>query len=243
MSRTTKVIVALFAGLLLSTGLLLLPGLVHGRVVWDVVVSLAPVGTVLITGWAVWYQVQRQWLLHSAAMVTQLVDRFHDSEAWIHRRHQFITMVLDRRAGKPVSLQQYQFGYGIPGFYENLAYLVKRGALDEWMVWTKFGWWVVCHYQLLTKGKDLIAELRHQAGDPTHYEEFEWLNAQMVRLFHEKGVKVFSDKGDVEWLEIMVAREANLEADTPNQSRELHKPNGEGRTTRLEDRVRTMEAA
>jgi len=173
---------------------------------WGAII-IALIGVITSLG-AVWWQIKKQWLLHSADMITSLVDRYN-SESFEQRRLRFISMLLDHRDGKDITLIG-NYGFGILGFFENIGHLVRRGALDKLMVWNKFGWEIIAYYNAITFRHDFIQEIRKHDHDETHYEEFEWLNNEMVNVFKKRGTKIYDDKGDVIWLDAFFKQESKL---------------------------------
>jgi len=161
---------------------------------------LASIGGV---GW----QIKKQWLLHSATMVTDLVSQFN-SESFERRRRRFIKLLLQHRQGEDVSLSG-NYGFGVLGFFEHIGHLVRRGALDETMIWNKFGWEVVCYYRILTSGKNLITELREQQSNPAEYTELQWLYFRMLRVFRVHGT-IVNEATDPPWMHDFIEQESSL---------------------------------
>ena len=170
----------------------------------DIVQTIAIVVSVL----GLIYQLRREWLLHSAEMVTGLVAHF-DSEEFGKRRRSLAADLEPVVSGKPVELTS-DYGLGVLGFYENISHLVRRGALDEMMIWTKFSWELVCYFQCITIGANALEAERKKNGDPTLYEEMEWLNARFVRTYRRKGVSLYGDDGKIRWLERFFLQERKL---------------------------------
>lgn len=170
----------------------------------DIVQTIAIVVSVL----GLIYQLRREWLLHSAEMVTSLVAQF-TSEEFEKRRRRFAYQLEPVVSGKPVSLTS-DYGLGVLGFYENVGHLVRRRALDEMMVWTKFSWELVCYFQCITEEPNSLAVERKKNGDPTLYEEMEWLDARFVKIYRRKGVSLYGDDGRVRWLEDFFLQEKRL---------------------------------
>lgn len=142
---------------------------------------LAALFTVIGSLFGIWWQVRKQWLLHSASMVTALADRYDSADMRADRKR-FGEMIVDFRAGNSVDFLGY---LPVLLFFEHLAHLVRRGAIDKLMVWNRFGWEVVCYYTALKKPKDMLSEIRKQEHDQTIYEEFEWL-ARAVQEVHRQ---------------------------------------------------------
>jgi hypothetical protein len=162
---------------------------------------------VFVTLLAAWWQGRKQWLLNSANLVTSLVDR-SNSPDWEARRVKFINLLL-----APVTERTLMgnYGFGVLGFYENIGYLVHCGALDLGMVHNKFGWDIVCYYQLIRGEKDLLAEVRGQHNDNSLYMQLEWLNQAMVEQYRKLGTKVYDAKGRVFWMDDFIMQETRLQ--------------------------------
>lgn len=160
------------------------------------------------------YQLRREWLLHSAEMMANLVAQFN-SEEFQRRRKSLAAHLEPVTEGRPVSLTS-DYGLGVLGFYENLGHLVRRRALDEMMVWTKFSWELVCYFQCITMDGNPLAVERRKNGDPTLYEEMEWLNARFARTYRRKGVSLYRENGRVRWLADFFLQEKSLGSHTEN---------------------------
>ena len=194
---------------------------------------------ILVSVLGLLYQLRREWLLHSAEMVTNLVAQF-SSEDFEKRRRHLATHLEAVTAGNSVSLT-IDYGLGVLGFYENLSHLVRRRALDEMMVWTKFSWELVCYFQCITMNGNALAVERTKNGNPTLYEEMEWLNTRFVRTYRRKGVSIYGADGRIRWLEDFFVQEKSLGAhskdsepskEAPALSRTSGASSGEGTMTR-----------
>jgi predicted DNA-binding transcriptional regulator len=151
-----------------------------------VTVIVTSLGVIVALG-GVWWQVKRQWLLHSANLVTQLDDRWNSPEWRVHRQH-CAELLADHHSGaKDLDLTE---SFPVLSFFENLAYLVRRGAIDRMMVWNKFGWYVVGYHLALKTPKNAIQDIRLKESDPTLWEEFEWFCQESVRIYKLKGVRI-----------------------------------------------------
>jgi hypothetical protein len=147
-------------------------------------VTLAGVAVTLVT---VWWQLRRQWLLHSAVLITQLVDRF-DSAEWHNHRRRCAELLRQHYNGEEeLDLSNH---FPVLPFLENVAHLTRRGALDGLMVWNKFGWIVVAYYFALTSPTNALKAIRDKEDEPTNWEEFEWLYRESIRIYRRKGMRV-----------------------------------------------------
>lgn len=147
-------------------------------------VTVVGVGVTLAT---VWWQLRRQWLLHSANLVTQLVDRF-DSAEWLRHRRKCAELLKRHCSGEEeLDLSNH---FPVLPFLENVAHLTRRGALDELMVWNKFGWIVVAYYFALTSPTDALKAIREKEGEATNWEEFEWLYRECVKIYLKRGIHI-----------------------------------------------------
>ena len=167
---------------------------------------------IVISGILIAWQVRRQWLLNSANLVTSLVDRFNSPE-WEARRTRFITL-LSRDESDTGRTLAGNYGLGVLGTFEHIAHLTRIGALDLGMVHNKFGWEIVCYYQLIRGGKkDLVGELRRQYHEPGVYSELEWLNEALIKKFKKHGTDVYDSNGRVHWMSDFIAQEKMLTTD------------------------------
>ena len=81
------------------------------------------------------------------------------------------------RAGEPVAglTDAGLHDQPILSWFENIAYLTRRGVLDRGMVWNKFFWDLEHYYLALTHPVDLLALARQGSKCPTLYQALEWL--------------------------------------------------------------------
>ena len=170
--------------------------------------DIVQTSAILVSILALFYQLRREWLLHSAEMVTNLVTEYN-SEDFENRRKSLASLLEPVAAGELISIADVSV-FGVLGFYENLGHLVRRRALDELMVWNKFSWDLVCYYQCLVLGDNALSKLREQYGDPTLYEEMEWLNARFVKIYRRRGVSLYGRDGRVRWLNDFFSQESRL---------------------------------
>jgi hypothetical protein len=155
---------------------------------------------------AMWWQLRKQWLLNSASMVTDLADRFVSDEWRIYRMH---------CAGRFDALQQGEevdLSEDLPvlGLFEHIGYLVHRGILDRSMVWNKFGWYITRYYLAITTHRDLIDHIRKREHDKTLWEEFEWLNKDMLRIYRSRKILIDGPELAPTRIKELLKQEANL---------------------------------
>jgi len=90
----------------------------------------------------IFWQVRKQWLLHSATLITSMDERF-TSSAWLYHRVNCRRRLSAFNEGEGKEVLDLSDDFPVLGFFENMAYLVRKGALHKEMVWNKFGWYVV----------------------------------------------------------------------------------------------------
>jgi hypothetical protein len=149
---------------------------------------------IVVAVFGILWQLRKQWLLHSANLIATLDERFHSPE---FRR---LRVAGQSRLSSHVdNCARLDLSNDLPvlGFFENVAYLARRRALDKKMVWNKFGWYVVGYYLAITRWKDAnqknaIEQYREKEKDETLYEEFVWLYVQCVEIYRKRGVPVYN---------------------------------------------------
>jgi hypothetical protein len=112
-------------------------------------------------------------LSNSAKMVWDLVELF-DSAEWLGHRSQFAKMLLQDRPS--IDLRRDS---PVAEFFEELAYMTKRGVLDKGMVWNSFFWPLEHYYPALTTPPSLIEKARADSGAATLYRELPWLYGEL----------------------------------------------------------------
>jgi hypothetical protein len=160
----------------------------------------------MIALYGVWWQMRRQWLMNSAAMITGLADRFSSDEWRTYRRHSAAIISTHLRRGN-VNLAK---DLPVLGFFENLGHLVRRRVVDERMVWNKFGWYVTRYFLALTFAGDLIASSRKAEDDKTLWEEFEWLNKRMLRIYRRRGIDIIGSHPPSQRVSELLEQETTL---------------------------------
>lgn len=169
------------------------------------ITAVAVVGSLI----GVFFQVYKQWVLSSAAFVSNLLSEFNSPHFASSRRKCAEVMIAHLR-GKDVTLVG-NYGFGVLGMFEHISYLVRRGALDRDMVWNKFGWEMVGYYYCVTSGTNLLEQLRANHRDRTQYEHFEWYAPKMIKSYKSRRTPVFDERGRLTWLEAVLEQEVSIE--------------------------------
>jgi hypothetical protein len=112
-------------------------------------------------------------LSNSAKMVLDLVDLF-DSAEWLGHRSHFAKMLLQDRSS--IDLRR---DTPVAEFFEELAYMTKRGVLDKGMVWNSFFWPIEHYYPALTGPPSLLEKARLDSHASTLYRELRWLYEEL----------------------------------------------------------------
>ncbi len=128
------------------------------------------VGTIVL----MWWQMSQQRELNSAATILSLRDRFDTEQMRTSRRRLSQHLLLSR--------EPHVGDIGVLRFFELLGFLTHGRVLDRRMVWNAFGGWATSYHYLLTHPVDRIEAWRRQFHDPSAFQEFGWLSAEMARL-------------------------------------------------------------
>lgn len=182
------------------------------------------------------WQNRKQWLLHSAAMVTALLDKF-ESEQFESKRRRCGQLAAQHLRGECVTLAG-NYGFGVLGFFEHVGHLVRRGALDEEMVWNRMGWEVMGYYSAFTSEPNLIEQIR--VGNPTLYVEMEWLHMRMLAREVRSGACPHVSGADgrprLRWMDEFITQECALGLDGAPKSSPVH-PTGLSSGEVLDSRI------
>ena len=128
-------------------------------------------------------QLRRQWLLNSATMVTQLLDKY-DSPQMREDRRQLASMLLEHLASGDGKMPEYA---PVLGFFENVGLLARRRILDVEMLHNKFAFDLQRWYAALSRQGDLIQSYREQLDEATIYCEIDGLCAAFARIDRKLG--------------------------------------------------------
>ena len=108
-------------------------------------------------------------LSNSARMVLDLSHKF-DSSDMREKRKQFAKSLMANR-----DLINLWDDAPVLNFFEEVAYMTRRGILDKGMVWNSFVYWVQCYYEALVQEPNLIKKVESEPGGSTVFSEFVWL--------------------------------------------------------------------
>lgn len=170
-----------------------------GRDWWTLSIAVA---TIIATAAGVYWKDRREWLLHSADLVSTLLDRF-EAPLLANARCNLATLCESRHQGRQIDID----GDRVLSFFEHLGYLVRRGALDETMVANKFGWQVIGYHYALTRGAmGPIDVLRSETGTPSLYTEFDGLAKRMERIFEDERSTLYRE-GQLVWFARFIQEE------------------------------------
>ncbi|MDQ2938183.1 MAG: DUF4760 domain-containing protein [Acidobacteriota bacterium] len=116
-------------------------------------------------------------LSNSARMVLDFVNIFNSAEMRKHRRR-FASLLLEDS-----SLIDLKTDAPVLEFFEEVAYMTRRGVLDEGMVWNSFSWWVKRYYLAV---KDRIVDARSEVRSSSLFREVEWLYTRMCLVGNQQ---------------------------------------------------------
>lgn len=143
---------------------------------------------ILVGAGSVWFQLRREWLLHSAEMVTSLLETWQSAD-YAARRGRF-AKELEQGISTGVYSISPHYGHGVLGFYEHLALLTRKRAVDFDMIWNKFYWEAMAYFHIIGVRHAWLKDERVEHGDPATYEEMEWLYQRFVRHGQKKGLTI-----------------------------------------------------
>jgi hypothetical protein len=86
-------------------------------------------------------------------------------------------------------------------FFDNLGATVNRGAIDEELVWYRFGWRITRCYIALKDGTKLLENTRKYYDEPLMYEQFELLAKRLLTRYSPDAASLEPTKATTEYIE------------------------------------------
>jgi len=171
--------------------------------------AIGTISTIGVGAWSIRWQVRRQWLAHSAALLMSLEEQFRSKELIEGRR------ALAHKI--QVEIRKSSQGSALPGywpalsFFDDLGAMVHRKAIDEELVWDRFNWRITRCYIALKGETNLLENTRTFYKEPFMYSRFEWLAERMLECYKSKGISINRDSAAAEYIEQESALFSNRE--------------------------------
>jgi hypothetical protein len=89
-------------------------------------------------------------------------------------------------------------------FFQGMAMLINKVAIDKELVWSHFSWWLFCYYAL---SKDYIEFWRNE--DPNSWDDVELLHKQLIKIENKKNPHGYHTPSTEELL-VFIEDEMNL---------------------------------
>jgi hypothetical protein len=105
------------------------------------------------------------------------LERDFDAKEMRKKRSALSKLYLKQKPGKLLPGSSFGDHSELFDFFTTVGLLLKRGVLDVEFVWMSFYYWFVRHWELSEAD---IQAWRKQEGDPTYWEECDYLYQQLV---------------------------------------------------------------
>ena len=119
-----------------------------------------------------WVESRRHRFAQSIELILKFDERFSSGE--FMKQRDAAAKCLKAKAYKNPAEQGAKDADVVLDFFETVGYLLRRGALDERMVWHTFWHWIMGYYQA---AEEYISQTRK--ADPTVWEDFIHLHQRM----------------------------------------------------------------
>ena len=126
----------------------------------------------------VFLQQTRDTHLSLGVQLLRELERDFDSMEMRKNRSALAKLYLKQKLGKPLPGSSFGDHSELFDFFTTVGLLLKRGVLDVEFVWTSFYYWFVRNWEVSEAD---IQAWRKQEGDPTYWEECDYLYKQLVR--------------------------------------------------------------
>ncbi len=150
--------------------------------------GIGAIWTAMLTRRHLGEQNERARLNMAVDLLFRYADRF-ETELFLRRRRAAARYLLDNAfvGDEMVGVERLnRAALNVCGFFEDLAYLQRQGALEAETVWNSLGWAIRTYWPLC---KPAIERERVEWGVPAMYEEFERLSRVVADLERERGIE------------------------------------------------------
>ena len=150
--------------------------------------GIGAIWTAMLTRSHLGEQNERARLNMAVDLLFRYADRF-ENELFLRRRRAAARYLLDNAfvGDEMVGVERLnRAALNVCGFFEDLAYLQRLGALEAETVWNSLGWAIRTYWPLC---KPAIERERVEWRVPTMYEEFERLSRVVADLERELGIE------------------------------------------------------
>ena len=142
---------------------------------FDLLKALAPWVAIVLSVIILYVQLKRARFSQSVDLILKLEQRFNKDEDMIEARRKAAEALRVNPVSPSPDIED------VLDFFETLALLVRRKALDKEMVWHTFYYWMH-RYWLLSK-----AYIREkQESKPTFWEDYVRLEEQVIAIERKK---------------------------------------------------------
>ena len=149
--------------------------LLHSPNFWT---GLGALGTI-ITLFVIYKQIAGARNVSAYQFLGEHEDRFRSPE--MRRRRSSLARVILANPGK-YDLWSEHADY-ICDYFEDLGLMLKRGIAPKYLTWSKFDRRILRYWQLLSP---YVLYFRREQGDPTYYNDFEYLWKKIARFEKNK---------------------------------------------------------
>lgn len=132
----------------------------------------------LIVAFVAFLRQTRDTHLSLGVQLLRELERDFDAKEMRKNRSALAKLYLKQKPGKPLSGSTFGDHSEVFDFFTTVGLLLKRGVLDVEFVWTSFYYWFVRYWELSEAD---VQAWRKQEGDPTYWEECDYLYEQLVR--------------------------------------------------------------
>ena len=171
MTRWLKVVIVCAASVLVVLFALAAKGVLKATTATSAFTFVALVVSLLSLG----YQIRRTGLVQAADLLMRFEGNFFGKEKRDQR-----SLAAQNYLRNPEDFKEME---DILDFFETIAMLTRKEALDLYMVWHTFDYWIERYYGI---AKPYIT--MRQSTDPGVWSDLTWLLPKLIRL-HEKSAK------------------------------------------------------
>ena len=181
---------------------------------FNAITAGATVVAVFVAIYAIWVENRRSRFSQGVELLFRMTDIFFYSKEFIESRRKAAIFLRKNwnsqknsggaKKNESKILNSLELDV-ILNYFQGMAILVRKNAIDKDLTWNYLFWWFDCYYIL---SQDYIKYWRQ--SDPNYWNDIDWLHQQLAKIERKKNPQV-NNEVLLNHLNTFIADETKLE--------------------------------